>query len=363
MQLTIVEGCCPAGEKAEKQYEHVDVHHVWRHHEVKSLMVGFRCTGYTSHLLCACAYVATWVQYLAVSCHCSGLQMIETRPQPYSPGHAVVICAVKLTERTCGLQIMATVLIGSTTMELEKAFRMMMIELARKLSTKECDGIAYIANVMDIVRMQPEAEKQDYRVTLVSTLESHGHIAPLKLDFLEETLTTSLKRHDLLDVVAKYKEKQCYKDAMKKQEKLLKKRKANKQKKHASAQRSSGSCELLAVKTASECSRLHQFQETFQVFLTQFAQMTISMRSALDTGDLTKMKHAFENVVDNGDAVIQTLQKKLSAAGINRLSCSSGESSQSGGKDTRIKCTIIQASPDILKSVFPSNANPQPNDG
>lgn len=59
--------------------------------------------------------------------------------------------------------------------------------------------------------------------------------------------------------------------------------------------------------------------------------MTLSMRSALDTGDLIKIKHAFENVVDNGDAVIQVLQMKLSAAGINRLSGSSGESS--GGKD------------------------------
>ena len=55
--------------------------------------------------------------------------------------------------------------------------------------------------------------------------------------------------------------------------------------------------------------------------------MTLSLRSALDTGDLMKVKYAFENVVDNGDAVIQTLQKKLSATGINRLSGSSGESS------------------------------------
>ena len=38
----------------------------------------------------------------------------------------------------------------------------------------------------------------------------------LKLDFLEEILIASLKRHDLLDIVAKYKEKQCYKDAIKK---------------------------------------------------------------------------------------------------------------------------------------------------
>lgn len=76
--------------------------------------------------------------------------------------------------------------------------------------------------------------------------------------------------------------------------------------------------------------------------------MTLSMRSALDTGDLMKIKHAFENVVDNGGAMIQTLQNKLSAAGINRLSGSSGESS--GSKDRRIKCTLIQVSPDILNS-------------
>ena len=78
--------------------------------------------------------------------------------------------------------------------------------------------------------MQSEAGKQDFRVALISALESHGHITPLKLDFLEEIL---LKRPGLLDVVAKYNEKQCYKDAMKKQEKLLKKRKARKQRKQA----------------------------------------------------------------------------------------------------------------------------------
>ncbi len=229
---------------------------------------------------------------------------------------------------------MATIVIGSTTMELEKAFRMMTIELARKLSTGECDEVAYIAGILDAVRMQSESGKQDSRVTLISTLESHGHIAPLKLDFLEDTLIASLKRYDLLDVVAKYKERQCYKDAIKKQEKLLKKRKSRKQKKlvHLAAQPSASSYGLLAVKSASESSTLHQFQETFQMFLTQFAQMTLSMRSALDTGDLIKIKHAFENVVDNGDAVIRTLQMKLSVAGINRLSGSSGESS--GGKDT-----------------------------
>lgn len=229
---------------------------------------------------------------------------------------------------------MATIVIGSTTMELEKAFRMMMIELARKLSTRECDEMAYISDLMDAVRMQSEAGKQDFRVALISTLESHGYVTPLKLDFLEETLIASLKRYDLLDIVAKYKEKQCYKDAIKKQEKLLKKRKSRKQKKQVplAALQSASSYELLAVKSADESSRLHQFQETFQMFLTQFAQMTLSMRSALDTGDLMKIKHAFENVVDNGDAVIQTLQMKLSAAGIDRLSGSSGESS--GGKDT-----------------------------
>lgn len=225
---------------------------------------------------------------------------------------------------------MATVVVGSATMDLEIAFRMMIVELVRKLSKEDCDEIAYIAGVMDIVQIRPGDGKQDlYRVTLISTLESRGYIGPLKLDFIEEMIIVSLKRHDLLDVVAKYKEKQCYKDAIKRQEKPLKKRKARKQRKQvvAAVQQSANSCELLAVKNADESSRLHQFQEAFQIFLTQFAQMTLSLRSALDTGDLMKVKYAFENVVDNGDAVIQTLQKKLSATGINGLSGSSGESS------------------------------------
>ena len=99
-------------------------------------------------------------------------------------------------------------------------------------------------------------------------MELHGHITPLKLDFLEEILIVSLKRYDLLDIVAKYKEKQCYKDAIKKQEKLLKKRKSRKQKKQIplAALQSASLYELLVIKSASESSRLHQFQVTSRCF-------------------------------------------------------------------------------------------------
>ena len=202
-----------------------------------------------------------------------------------------------------------------------------MVDLSRKLSMIECEQIAYIGNVTDIVRIQYETGtpgNRDFRVILISTLESQGFINPLKLDFLEDVLATPLYRHDLLDILARYKDKHCYKDAIKKMRK-----KARKQKKRDPAP-------TTRLTISSEPTRLNHFQEAYQTFLTQFAQMTLSMRAALETGNLTKIQHAFENVVDNGDAVTQTLKSKLSSAGIHRLSHSSGEIS--GNKDL---CTQV----------------------
>ena len=216
---------------------------------------------------------------------------------------------------------MATVVIGSASMELEKTFRMMMIELARNLTIGECEQVAYIANVRPVVTAS-EFGNPDYRVNLLSTLESQARIGPLKLDFLEEVFRTSLKRQDLLGIITRYKEKQCYKKAVKKQKKKAKKKKQD----QGAARRFASSREL----SAQSSSRMCHFQETFQVFLTQFAQMTLSIRTALETRNLAMIEDAFHHLIKNGDAVTQTLREKPHAAGINRLSDSSSSGESSG---------------------------------
>lgn len=216
---------------------------------------------------------------------------------------------------------MATAVVGSVTMELEETFRMMMVGLMQKLSIRECKRVAYIAKV---VLTTSEVGNQDYRVNLLTSLESQARISPTKLDFLEEVFET-LQRQDLLGIITEYKDKKCYKDAIKKQKKKAKKKKQDER--AGVARRSASSRELFAESS----SKMRQFQEGFRVFLTQFSQMALSMRSALETGNLAKIEEVFTNVAENaGDTVTRTLRKNLSTAGINRWSGSSSSGDSSG---------------------------------
>ena len=199
-------------------------------------------------------------------------------------------------------------IVGSATMELEQAFRLMTIELAMKLSEKECHRIAYVACVDETV---PPEHGTDFRLYLLNTLESRGQIGPLKLQFLQEILV-SIGRNDVLDLISKYKKKSIYKEAKKK-------KKENKSKKQQD-------------QTIESLSAVHQYEETYAAFLTQFAQMALSMRTALETGEVAKMKDTFSSVVSNGDAVTRTLRKNLSLAGVNSDSVCTSSSGDSSSK-------------------------------
>lgn len=213
---------------------------------------------------------------------------------------------------------MATVVIGSVSMELEETFRMMTVELVRNLTIGECEQVAYIANV----RTTSEFGNYDYRVNLLSALESQARIGPLKLDFLEEVFRT-LQRQDLLGIITKYKERQCYKDAVKQQKKKAKKKKRD----QGAARRSASSHSELSAESSS---RMRHFQESFQVLLTQCTQMILSIRAALETRNLAKIEDAFQQLVENSEDVTQTLRKKVAAVGINRLSDSNSSGDGSG---------------------------------
>ena len=144
-------------------------------------------------------------------------------------------------------------------------------------------------------KIVPPEHRTDFRLYLLTTLESRGQIGPLKLQFLEEILV-SLGRNDVLDLISKYKKKSIYKEAKKKKEKKSKKQQDQ---------------------TVESLSAVYQYKETYATFLTQFAQMALSMRTALETGEVAKMKDTFSSVVSNGDVVTRTLRKNLSLAGVN----------------------------------------------
>ena len=201
-----------------------------------------------------------------------------------------------------------TTIVGSAPMELEKVFRLTTLDLAMKLSIEECHRIAYVAYIDEAV---PPEYGDDFRIYLFTTLESRRQIGPLKVQFLEEILT-KIGRNDLLNLISKYKEKSVYKKAKKKESK---KKLQQDQKKDS----------------ATPPSTIQQYEETYAIFLTQFSQMALSMRSALEAGDLPKIKHAFSSVASNGDAVTHTLRKNLSLAGVNSDSICTSSSGESSG--------------------------------
>ena len=201
-------------------------------------------------------------------------------------------------------------LIGSAHMDLEQEFRMMTLELAQQLSLEECQKLAYVSSCTK----EPVPPQCDYRLHIFSTLESRGKIGPLNLDFLENTLEL-IGRKDLLDVIMKYKKKPIYKEVHSKKKSRSKGR--SKQK---------GKQMHLGV-SFDDMSTLHQYEDTFSFFLIQFAQMTLSMRSALESKDVTHIKFAFSSAALEGDAVSRALRKKLSIRAGSNSDTSSRESS------------------------------------
>ena len=56
------------------------------------------------------------------------------------------------------------------------------------------------------------------------------------------------------------------------------------------------------------------------------------MRSAIETGEIAKMKDAFSSVVSSGDAITRALRKNLSLAGVNSDSLCTSSSGDSSSK-------------------------------
>ena len=237
----------------------------------------------------------------------------------YKPIKPVVCCSCTtrsivaiLSFATSDMATSSTI-IGSASMELEQAFRMMALELGEKLRLDECQKIAYVSSRMD----GPAPPDCDYRLHVFSTLEARGLIGPLKLDFLEEVLER-IGRKDLLSIIAKYKKKPIYKEVHSKRK--LKGR--TKRKKDQTMQS--------ATTTDST-----QFKDIYTCFLTQFAEIALRMRSALESDDTACMKYTFSSIANDGDAVARMLKKKLSIhAGINRDSSSTMSSGESSGMIT-----------------------------
>lgn len=211
---------------------------------------------------------------------------------------------------------MATIpVVKSVSMELEQEFRLMTLELATSLSIEDCRRIAHVAGINQTT--SPEYGN-DFRLYLLNTLESRGQIGPLKLQFLEKILVEKpIGRNDLLELISKYKKKPIYKEAKRKS--LRKEKKLKRERCHVQA-------------AVDKSNTVHQYEETYATFLTQFSQMALSMRSALETGEIAKMKYAFSSVVSNGKDVTHALRKNLSLAGVNSDSLCTSSSGDSSSK-------------------------------
>ena len=207
----------------------------------------------------------------------------------------------------------SSTIFGSVNMELEQEFRMMAIELGQQLSEGECQNIAYASSCMD-ERAPPD---RDYRLYVFSTLEARGVIGPLKLDFLEHTLL-QIGRNDLLNIIDKYKKRPIYKEVHGKKKRKGKMKKKKKDQTMQSA-------------TTTDHTA-YQFKEIYACFLTQFAEIALKMRSALESNDTARMKYAFSTIASDGDTVARMLRKKLSIQmGMNRDSSSTMSSRESSG--------------------------------
>ena len=227
-----------------------------------------------------------------------------------------------------------TGIVGSVNVELEKSYRVMLLKVANELTYDECQQIAFVAKLPSPT-CQPEPGKPSVRLHLMSTLESLGHIGPLKLEFLEEMLEVVGKKN-LLEVIDDYKKKPLYREARKRldaQEKKIKKgRKGRSQNQTgASLEYSAEAQELLTFKEDAT-GKMRKLQESYATLLTQFSQVALLMRNAIESCDLTQMEDTFVSVATDGDAITKTLRKNLSAAGI-KCSSDSSSSSDSAGKN------------------------------
>lgn len=227
---------------------------------------------------------------------------------------------------------MATGIVGSVRVELEKSYRVMLLKIANELTFDDCQQIAFGAKLPSPT-CQPEPGKPSVRIHLMSTLESLGHVSPLKLDFLEQLIEAIGKRY-LLKIIERYKKSSLYKEAKRRLSLADEQDRRKKKRRDKSLQYQ---IEPPLECSANETERICKLQESYATLLTQFSQMALSMRSAIETCDLTKMEEMFLSVASDGDAIARTLRENLSATGIKCDGSPGSSSSDGSGEEIATK--------------------------
>lgn len=206
-------------------------------------------------------------------------------------------------------------IVGSPTIQLEKAYRKLLLKIVNELRLEECEQIAFLAKLPAPTCQQESGRQYDnVRLHFMSTLESLGHIGPLKLEYLEDCLN-EIGKKNLVELITKYKNEPVYTDA-KQQEKLIKRRERkwdSKSHEHKHSTKKQG---------IREAALLREFQLSYATFLTQTSQMTLLLRSSLDTCQLQKIRETFFKASSDGEAILQTLREVFDT------------SSSSGSEDT-----------------------------
>ena len=219
-------------------------------------------------------------------------------------------------------------IVGSVNVELEKTYRVMLLKIANELTLDDCQQIAFVAGLASPT-CHPEPGKPSIRLHLMSTLESLGHVGPLKLDFLEDLIEAIGKKY-LLEIVQGYKKNPLYKEAMRRLDEQDKKKKKGKKCKQQTPTAEYSPEQLVAsVKNSTE--KRHRLQESYATLLTQFSQVALLMRNALESDDPARIEQTFLSVASDGDAIARTLRKNLEDAG---LKCGDEESSASDSQGT-----------------------------
>jgi hypothetical protein len=212
-------------------------------------------------------------------------------------------------------------IVGSVNVELETSYRIMLLKVANELSLDDCQQIAFVAGLPSPT-CHPEPGKPSVRLHLMSTLESLGQISPLKLDFLEK-LMDAIGKRNLLDIIQRYKKNSLYKEAMRRLDEQDKKKKKGKKSGKQQTPATDHSPEQ-TVKNITE--RIRKLQESYATLLTQFSQVALLMRNALESEDQAQIEQTFLLVAADGDAIARTLRKNLEEAGV-LLKCGDEDSS------------------------------------
>ena len=95
-------------------------------------------------------------------------------------------------------------IVGSPIMvELEKAYCKLLLKIVNELHLEECEQIAFLAKLpAPTCHQETGRQYNNVRLHFISTLESLGHIGPLKLEYLEDWLN-EIGKKNLVEPVTK----------------------------------------------------------------------------------------------------------------------------------------------------------------